>query len=579
MTAPDPVTAMLAELHHQLAGVDEGNVADYIPRLAEADPTKFGLALVSTQGRIYRYGDADLGFSIQSVSKPFVYALVLTLLGDEAVSAHIGAEPSGDAFNAISLDPVTGRPANGMINAGAIVATSLVPGDSPEERFGRILDFLSRCAGSALDVDTEVAESEARTGHRNRALAHLTKASGALVGDPMEAVGIYFRQCGIRVTAVQLAVMASTLACGGVNPITGERVLSDLVTEHVLAVMASCGMYNAAGDWLVRVGLPAKSGVAGGLLSVSPSQFGIGILSPPLDAKGNPVRAVMALRALSTRFNFNLLHHAGTPAPTVWRVTDAEASPSHRIRPRRERHALEPVAARIQIVGGQGDVEFAAAERLTDAALAAASSGPATEGELPSWVVLDLSRVARLDDAATGILATTVNALAGQNVRVSVAAPPANLASRISPASIFETADEAVAWCEDDVLAHLGVAVSQPLELAQHDVLASLDQDDRQPLEAQLVVRDVRAGDVIFSHPGELLYAVLSGAVHSRDWEFGPGTIVLRGMAGFTATTQSQARAVTDGTGAVLTWRGLATLYEQAPALAERLVSQVGGTG
>lgn len=226
MSASEAVTDALRELHARFAGVDEGRQADYIPELTRSDPDDFGLALVSMDGHAYSAGAADTPFTLQSVSKPFVYALALAALGLDEVSRWVGAEPSGEAFNAISLEPGTGRPANAMVNAGAIVTTALVPDSREEPAFGRILSCLSRFAGRKLDVDEDVHGSEAATGDRNRALAYLIRSTGSLPVDPVQAVDTYFRQCAVRATAVDLAVMAATLAYGGVNPVTGERVVS-----------------------------------------------------------------------------------------------------------------------------------------------------------------------------------------------------------------------------------------------------------------------------------------------------------------------------------------------------------------
>lgn len=250
----DVVTEALAELHDRLGALRDGAVADYIPQLALADPDTFGLSLVSMYGHRYRAGDAELPFTLQSVSKPFVYALVLSLLGLDEVTRWVGTEPSGEGYNAISLEPDTGRPDNAMINAGAIATTALVPGRTGAERFARILDCLSRFAGHAAGRRRDRARVGGETGDRNRALAYLMSSLGALPGPP-SVVDTYFRQCAVRVTTGDLAVMAATLGNGGVNPVTGEKVVSETVACQVLAVMASCGMYDASGAWLLRVGL------------------------------------------------------------------------------------------------------------------------------------------------------------------------------------------------------------------------------------------------------------------------------------------------------------------------------------
>ncbi|MFE6780629.1 glutaminase A [Streptomyces sp. NPDC057680] len=391
----DAVNAVLANLCREFRELDGGQLATYIPPLTRADPSDFGIALASASGHRYRAGEADRLFTIQSVSKPFVLALALSELGAAEVFRRVGAEPSGEPFNAISLDPETGRPANPMINAGAIATTALVPAATAEQRFARILETLSGFAGRALDVDEEVHRAEAATGDRNIALAHLMRAAGSLTGDPSEALDVYFRQCAIRVHAVDLAVMAATLANGGVNPVTGARVVPEPVTVQVLAVMATCGMYDGSGDWLLRVGLPAKSGVSGGLVAVSPGRSGMGCYSPLLDAAGNPVRAVAALSVLSRELGLHLMHNPPPGTPTVvepgpgdgpgetaWSRTGNETAPG------------DPPAW----VAAQGELDFTAAERL---AYALAERLPEVGRRR---AVVDLVHVTAVDAAAETLI-------------------------------------------------------------------------------------------------------------------------------------------------------------------------------
>ncbi|MFI9103478.1 glutaminase A [Streptomyces fildesensis] len=374
----DVVTEALAEVHGRYGSLSDGRVADYIPQLAFADRDCFGLALMSMDGHGYRAGRCGVSFTLQSLTKPFVLALALAELGPDDVGRSVGAEPSGEAFNAISLDAVTGRPANPMINAGAIAVTALVPATSPAERFSRILECLGRFAGRTLYVDEDVYRSEVETGHRNRALAYLMRGTGVLRGDPVQAVDTYFRQCSVRATVTDLAVMGATLANGGTNPVTGERVVPEPVALQVLSVMAMCGMYDAAGSWMLHVGLPAKSGVSGGLVAVSPARFGIALHSPLLDAAGNPVRGVAALRELSERFGLHLMHNAAPGAPTVMLSTTTSSG-------------------RIALIAAQGKLDFTAAERVLFA-LERRRVGA------PGGVVLDLERVTGMDATAKAML-------------------------------------------------------------------------------------------------------------------------------------------------------------------------------
>jgi glutaminase len=307
---PSPIERHLRALHASYLAREDGEVATYIPELGKADPRWFGIALATVDGHVYEIGDTRLPFTIQSISKPFVYGLALGDRGKKAVLERIGVEPTGEAFNEISLEPGSGRPRNPLINAGAIAATSLIAGHSADDRWSRILALFELYAGRPLVLDESVYRSESETGHRNRAIGHMLRNFGILDGPPDEPLDLYFRQCSITVTCRDLALMAATLAKGGVHPITGQRAIGESDVDEVLSVMTSCGMYDAAGEWLYDVGFPAKSGVAGGVLAVLPGQFGIGVFSPPLDARGNSVRGVAVCSALSQDLELHSLRAA-----------------------------------------------------------------------------------------------------------------------------------------------------------------------------------------------------------------------------------------------------------------------------
>ncbi|HEY7815767.1 MAG TPA: glutaminase A, partial [Nakamurella sp.] len=295
-------------VYRDLTGERSGSVADYIPELAVVDPDSFAICLATSDGYVYEAGDSRKRFAIQSISKPFSYALALADRGRAAVAGKVDVEPSGEPFNEISLDPVTERPRNPMINAGAITSASLVAGDTVEERFERIRRFYSRFAGRELTLNESMFESEDRTGNRNRAIGYLLRSYGILEEDPQTTLGVYFRQCSIEVDCRDLSLMAATLADSGVHPVSGDRVLDPSLNERVLSVMTTCGMYNAAGDWVTEVGLPAKSGVGGGILAVLPGQLGLAVFSPRLDGHGNSVRGVAACRRLSRDLELHFMH-------------------------------------------------------------------------------------------------------------------------------------------------------------------------------------------------------------------------------------------------------------------------------
>lgn len=326
----DPISALLAEELETVRGQQSGQTAQYIPSLAQADPDQLGMAVVGPRGSVISVGDDTTAFTIQSMSKPFVFALALAAHGRARMLAQVGVEPSGEPFNAISLEPNTGRPANPLVNAGAIATTGMIPGDSSATRDALILDGLSRFAGRDLVVDEKVYESESETGDRNRALAFLLRSHGVIGPDPQAVVESYFRQCSIVVTVQDVAVMAATLAFGGRNPVTGEQVVSSDIARDVVSVMTSCGMYDFSGEWMLRVGMPAKSGVSGGILAVSPSQFGVGVFSPRLDQHGNSVRGILLLEKLSDDYGMHQFdHHESIAHPGISLSRDSNGPRVH----------------------------------------------------------------------------------------------------------------------------------------------------------------------------------------------------------------------------------------------------------
>jgi glutaminase len=307
LPSPAVVAALLAEVHKLYGPLEEGRVADYIPALASADPSLFGICVAGVRGATLAVGDADHQFSIQSVSKPFVFALVCDAIGHDRARERLGVNATGLAFNSVmAVELNQERTMNPMVNAGAMATTSLVPGDSPEEKWAFIQRGLSRFAGRPLELDRSVYASESATNLRNQGIAHLLESYGRLYADPDETTDVYTRQCSLLVSASDLAVMGATLAAGGVNPTTGERVIDPHHCKNVLAVMATAGLYEHSGDWLYEVGLPGKSGVSGGIVTISPGKGGLGTFSPPLDDAGNSVRGQRVTRHLSEKLGLNV---------------------------------------------------------------------------------------------------------------------------------------------------------------------------------------------------------------------------------------------------------------------------------
>ncbi len=283
---------LIDSLHKQYSKNEEGEVATYIPELGKADPDLFGICLATKDGRIFETGDSDQRFTIQSISKPFTYGMALEVLGQEKVSRHVGVEPSGDAFNSIELESGTNRPYNPMVNAGAITVSSLLYNHYGDEALEIMLERFSAAAGRRLSVDEEVYKSEARTGHRNRAIAHLLLNFGMVFENIEPALDLYFKQCSILVNCRDLAIMSATLSNLGKNPVTGEDVYDISCVKDMLSIMLTCGMYDYSGQWAYRVGIPAKSGVSGGVMASVNRQLGLASYSPKLDARGNSCRGI-----------------------------------------------------------------------------------------------------------------------------------------------------------------------------------------------------------------------------------------------------------------------------------------------
>lgn len=297
---PDDVRALVAEAHERYRDLDDGEVADYIPALAPTPPDLFAVCVAGVDGGTFAVGDATHPFSIQSISKPFVFALVCQAIGADEARRRLGVNSTGlpfDSVMAVELHP--DRLTNPLVNAGAIATTSLVPGATAADKWAAVHDGLSRFAGRPLPLDDAVYTSEAATNLRNRSIAHLLEGYDRLYFDPDEATDVYTRQCSLTVTVEDLAVMGATLADGGVHPRTGERVVDAEVCPPVLAVLATAGLYERSGDWLYDVGLPGKSGVSGGIVTISPGKGGLGTFSPRLDPAGNSVRGAAVTRHLS----------------------------------------------------------------------------------------------------------------------------------------------------------------------------------------------------------------------------------------------------------------------------------------
>ena len=303
----EQVQAIVNEAYEKFKGNTEGKNADYIPALAQVDPKLFGIVAISTDGQVVTAGDIDHAFSIQSISKVFSLALAMEELGADKVFEKIGSEPTGRPFN--SVEAVVDMPThtgNPYVNAGAIATVSLIPAPNADAKWNKILDFYSRAAGEKLTLIQDVYQSEAATNTGNKALAWLLAKYDHMYADPLESVDVYTKQCSVGVTAKQLAVMGSTLADNGTNPITGERVIKPENVPEVLSAMTMAGLYDGSGGWAWHVGLPAKSGVGGGIVAVVPGKGAIAVFAPPLDKAGNSVKAQLVINYVADKLGINL---------------------------------------------------------------------------------------------------------------------------------------------------------------------------------------------------------------------------------------------------------------------------------
>ncbi|WP_314889918.1 glutaminase [Rothia dentocariosa] len=376
-----PIPSYLDEVLQSVAADRTGVLANYIPELAEVDPERLGASIAMVDGELYASGDTDSLFTIQSISKPFVYALALADRGFEKVLDKVGVEPSGEPFNEISLEDSSGRPLNPMINAGAITTHSLVGTETMNraERMERVISGLSAFAGRSLDVDEAVYSSEIEHAHRNLAIAHMLRSHDILTENPTGVVEGYTRQCSLLVTVQDLAMMAATLANYGIQPVTGEQVVPKTVVRQVLSVMFTCGMYNAAGDWATQVGIPAKSGVGGGIIGAVPGQLGLATFSPRLDVHGNSVRGVSLFERFSSDMGMHVMN-----IPTVARSA---------IRANYRIGSGEKITQVIQL---QGRIRFAGAERVIREIVDTHYMG--------TRIALDVTRVYSVDEVAQHML-------------------------------------------------------------------------------------------------------------------------------------------------------------------------------
>lgn len=512
-----PFEDYLAQIHADLKGVDGGAVADYIPELAKAPPDGFAISFATIDGQVYSVGDAGHEFSIQSVSKPFAYAGALARLGQAAVVQKVGVEPTGEAFNSIVLDQKNNRPFNPMVNAGAIAVAALAEGDTPAGRVEGMRRLFSAFAGRDLSIDAAVYRSEAETGHRNRAIAYLMLNTGMIERDPEEVLDLYFQQCALKVTTEDLALMGATLANNGVNPRTGQALIGPEEVRDVLTLMMSCGMYDYAGEWSFDVGLPAKSGVSGGIIAVLPGQLSIAIWSPKLDEIGNSVRGVAACGRISRDFGLHLFMNAATVEDVVRRQARANQQPSLRIRNPRERDILAREGHRIALVELQGALYFASAERMIRSLDEIA--------EEVDYLILDFRRLNSLDAAAKRFFNDFLSRTRAAGLEIAFAETAGGAQGKeetlaalaeANGARMFRTVDTALETYEEIILEKFREPYDHTrFSLETIELFKGLTREQIKLVEACITPRQFEAGTTVMQRgeDAQYFYVVARGSV------------------------------------------------------------------
>jgi len=513
-----PVEDYLTELHDRVSALTGGKPADYIPELGKVEPSLFGIAIATTDGEVYGVGDTQHPFTIQSVSKPFMYGYALNRYGREAVLKHVGVEPTGEAFNSIVLDEVANRPFNPMVNAGAIAVAELMDGASQEQRTANMLALFGDLAGRPLGIDEVVFRSEEATGHRNRAIAYMMLNTGMIKRDSNDVLDLYFRQCSVNVTTRDLAIMAATLANDGTNPITGKKVFQAEYVRDVLSVMNSCGMYDYAGEWAYEVGMPAKSGVSGCIIAVIPGQIGIGVFAPPIDSHGNSLRGIRVCQEISKEFELHASNNRTNVRSVIRREYRGDLVHSNRLRTPYERQVLARQGDKVAVLEAQGALFFGSTEQLLRriAQLAAETR----------YVVVDFKRVHLADASAHKLIARAARSIADSGAELVFASiaddgPLGTLARELGAQEerravcIFSDTDAALEWCEDRLLAGSSKGSGTKFALSELDLLKGLSAEDYRLIEPIVRPLVFEKGEVIIREGAEakLFFVVARGTV------------------------------------------------------------------
>jgi glutaminase len=512
-----PLLRFLHACHADYLAETSGAVADYIPELGKANPDHFGISLATLDGHVYEVGDTQVPFTIQSMSKPFVFALALDTLGAARVESVIGVEPSGDPFNSIRLN-ADNHPFNPMVNAGAIACSGLIYEAKGDGAFEYIRQALGRFAGRELDVDDAVYSSESLTGDRNRAIGYLLRTNAVIRDNVSSVLEVYFRQCAILVNARDIAVMAATLANRGVNPVTGEQVMTPYAISRTLSVMTSSGMYDYAGEWIYRVGIPAKSGVGGGILAALPARIGLGSYSPKLDKHGNSVRGIKVCEALSAHYDLHMLNRSDNARNAVIADYDIGENPSRRSRRPQEQEILATYHQHVRVIELMGTLSLSNVDYVARRLVAKPR---------PQFVIFDFRRVTSMTLAGARLLAEEFGELAAYDVTVIVSGikraaaewqPIAERTGNLPNMRYYFLLDAAIEWAEDQVVYRHGGSIDffETTELSEQPLLAGLTDQELTDLASLGAIRTYQPGEKIIAtgDPATSLFFLRSGVVH-----------------------------------------------------------------
>lgn len=510
-----PLQKYLDQCFDKFKNENSGRIPDYIPELTKADPNHFGISIATIDGHLYEVGDTEIPFTIQSISKAFVFALALEKLGEAVVEATVGVEPSGEAFNSIRLNRKD-RPFNPMVNAGAIACSGLIYRHAKQDAFELIHHTISRLAGRDLDVDYAVFESERATGDRNRAIAWLLKNYSVLQGDVDQVLDIYFKQCSILVTARDLAIIAATLANRGINPITKEQIILPKNVSRTLSVMISSGMYDYAGEWVYRVGTPAKSGVGGGIIASLPSQIGLGTFSPKLDGYGNSVRGLKVCEDISVHFGLHVLNRGNDVGSCLIADYDMHGLDSRRHRLPSEIKILTENSHQIRILELIGTLDFVKTDYICRRIIEDSCSR--------EIIILDFRRVPGIFLSSSLLLESLSYLLKSKQKTLifcgfekasSVWASINDWLETGVNIKHFSQLNDAIEWAESRIIEKFGILADYKIEttLPQQPLLKGLSSEEIKELTKLGEYKQYKPGECIIHAEdlSQIVYFLLSG--------------------------------------------------------------------